>query len=67
MYHAASSCKMGRSSDPYAVVDSHARVYGVRNLRVVDISAFPFVTPGLPQATVYMLGEKIADDIKSGR
>lgn len=31
MYHASSSCKMGKRSDPYAVVDSHARVYGVKN------------------------------------
>ncbi|KAL1866892.1 hypothetical protein Daus18300_006595 [Diaporthe australafricana] len=66
MYHAASSCRMGKPSDPFAVVDNHARVYGVKNLRVVDASAFPFVPPGLPQATVYMLAEKIADNIKNG-
>ena len=55
---------MGKPSDPMAVVDAHARVIGVQNLRVVDISALPFVPPGHPQATVYMLAEKIADDIK---
>ncbi|KAL5082898.1 hypothetical protein Trisim1_002717 [Trichoderma cf. simile WF8] len=66
MYHASASCRMGKSSDPDAVVDTHARVYGVKNLRVVDASAFPFVLPGLPQASVYMLAEKIADDIKNG-
>ncbi|KAF7858485.1 hypothetical protein EAF04_009085 [Stromatinia cepivora] len=66
MYHASASCRMGKSSDPFAVVDSHARVYGVSKLRVVDASAFPLLPPGLPQATVYMLAEKIADDIKNG-
>ncbi|KAI0379427.1 putative choline dehydrogenase [Hypomontagnella monticulosa] len=66
MYHASSTCKMGRPDDESAVVDKHARVYGVRNLRVVDASAFPFLPPGLPQSTVYMLAEKIADDIKHG-
>ena len=35
-----------------AVVDSHARVFGVGKLRVVDASAFPFMPPGHPQATV---------------
>ena len=54
---------MGRVDDPMAVVDSKARVIGVNNLRVVDASAFPLLPPGHPQATVYMLAEKIADDI----
>ena len=66
MYHASSTCKMGKTSDPMAVVDSKARVIGVQNLRVVDASAFPFLPPGLPQGTVYMLAEKISDNIKSG-
>ncbi|MCJ1386379.1 hypothetical protein MMC17_009505 [Xylographa soralifera] len=66
-YHASSTCKMGRANDTFAVVDSHARVYGVKNVRVVDASAFPFLPPGpAPQSAVYMLGEKIADDIKNG-
>jgi choline dehydrogenase len=66
LYHASASCKMGRSNDMMAVVDPQARVYGVKGLRVVDASAFPFLPPGHPQATVYMLAEKIADDIKRG-
>lgn len=67
IYHASATNAMGRAGDPNAVVDSRARVFGVRGLRVVDASAFPFLPPSLPQSTVYMLAEKIADDIKSGR
>ncbi|CAI6341037.1 unnamed protein product [Periconia digitata] len=67
MFHAAASNKMGKSSDKNAVVDSSGRVYGVSGLRVVDASAFPFLPPGLPQATVYMLAEKVAEDMKGGR
>jgi choline dehydrogenase len=67
LYHASASCKMGRQNDTMAVVDSQARVYGVHNLRVVDASAFPFLPPGHPQATVYMLAEKIAEEIRLGR
>ena len=66
-YHASATCAMGKAGDVNAVVDSQARVFGVRGLRVVDASAFPFLPPGLPQSTVYMLAEKIADDIKRGR
>ncbi|EMC94411.1 hypothetical protein BAUCODRAFT_73291 [Baudoinia panamericana UAMH 10762] len=64
--HASVTNKMGLSNDRMAVVDSKARVFGVNSLRVVDISAFPFLPPGQPQATVYMMGEKIADDILHG-
>lgn len=59
IWHASSTCKMGRSNDTEAVVDPQARVYGVTGLRVVDSSAFPFQVPCHPQATVckfFMLG-----------
>lgn len=52
VYHASCTCKMGVKSDPMAVLDSHARVYGVQGLRVVDASSFPLLPPGHPQATV---------------
>jgi choline dehydrogenase len=58
---------MGRKGDLLAVVDPKARVYGLQGLRVVDASAFPFLTPGHPQSGIYLLAEKIAEDIKMGR
>ncbi|KAK2612673.1 hypothetical protein QQS21_001290 [Conoideocrella luteorostrata] len=63
VWHPSCTCKMGKESDPMAVVDSRARVRGVQGLRVVDASAFPILPPGHPMATVYGLAEKIADDI----
>jgi len=61
IWHASSTCKMGKPTDETAVVDSQARVFGVTGLRIVDASVFPFQLPGHPQATVYALAEKIAD------
>jgi choline dehydrogenase len=64
MWHASSTCAMGKKRDKNAVVDSKARVFGVKRLRVVDLSILPFSLPGQPQSTVYALAEKIADAIK---
>jgi choline dehydrogenase len=66
VWHAASTCAMGVSSNPMAVVDSTAKVFGVTGLRVVDASIFPILPPGHPQSACYVLAEKIADDILSG-
>jgi choline dehydrogenase len=52
VFHAGSTCAMGRSEDPRAVVDSRAKVFGVQKLRVVDASALPFMIPGHPMATI---------------
>ena len=52
IYHAACTCKMGKVDDNMAVLDSHARVFGVYGLRVVDASSFPILVPGHPQSTV---------------
>ncbi|KAL4784153.1 hypothetical protein BJX76DRAFT_233212 [Aspergillus varians] len=66
VFHAAGTCAMGKRSDPYAVVDTNAKVLGVDNLRVVDASIFPTLPPGHPQSSCYMVAEKIADAIKNG-
>ncbi|TEY47566.1 hypothetical protein BOTCAL_0304g00010 [Botryotinia calthae] len=66
VWHAACTCKMGIQSDPMAVVDSKARVFGTKGLRVVDASAFAILPPGHPQSTVYALAEKIAAGIRNG-
>ena len=63
LWHASATCKMGRPSDPLAVIDAKMRVYGIENLRVVDASSFPFLPPGHPQATIYAIAEKIASEI----
>ena len=67
VWHAAATCKMGRSGDEMAVLDTEGRVFGTRGLRVVDASAFPFLTPGHPQAVVYALAEKVVDGVLKGR
>ena len=66
VWHAASTCKMGKQSDPLAVIDNHFRVFGTNRLRIVDASAFPFLPPGHPQSTLYALAEKLASEIKAG-
>jgi hypothetical protein len=43
---------MGISPKAGAVVDSRARVFGTKRLRVVDASVLPFLPPGHPQATI---------------
>lgn len=52
VYHAACTCAMGKENDSNAVIDSKARVYGVKGLRVVDASSFPILPPGHPVATI---------------
>ncbi|KAL9012168.1 MAG: hypothetical protein Q9173_003049 [Seirophora scorigena] len=66
VWHAASTCKMGKPTDKMAVIDTSMKVYGIKNLRVVDASSFPFLPPGHPQATVYALAEKMASEILRG-
>jgi choline dehydrogenase len=62
-YHPCGTCRMGRASDPMAVVDPECRVIGVEGLRVADSSIFPQVTNGNLNAPSIMTGEKAADHI----
>ncbi|MCX7286307.1 MAG: choline dehydrogenase [Rhodobacterales bacterium] len=62
-YHPCGTARMGRASDPMAVVDPEARVIGVEGLRVADSSIFPQVTNGNLNAPSIMVGEKAADHI----
>jgi 5-(hydroxymethyl)furfural/furfural oxidase len=60
VWHASCSCRMGRSDDPMAVVDTQGRVKGVQGLRVVDASIFPVVPCANTNFPVLMAAEKIA-------
>ncbi|XP_044263943.1 glucose dehydrogenase [FAD, quinone]-like [Tribolium madens] len=64
MYHYAGTCKMGPKHDPFAVVDPKLRVYGIKNLRVIDTSIMPRVTRGNTNAPTIMIAEKGSDFIK---
>uniref|UniRef100_UPI003566D30C GMC oxidoreductase n=1 Tax=Sulfitobacter sp. TaxID=1903071 RepID=UPI003566D30C len=60
-YHPCGTCRMGRASDPDAVVDPQGRVIGVDGLRVADSSIFPRITNGNLNGPSIMVGEKISD------
>ncbi|KAJ4350509.1 uncharacterized protein N0V89_009130 [Didymosphaeria variabile] len=62
-FHPVGTCAM-MSKEIGGVVDSRLKVYGTKNLRVVDASVFPLETLGNIQATVYAVAEKAADLIK---
>jgi choline dehydrogenase-like flavoprotein len=65
IYHPVGTAKMGPYWDPKAVVDAHLRVYGVKNLRVIDGSIMPNQVSSNTNAPIIMIGEKGADMIKN--
>ena len=66
-HHICCTAKMGPRSDPMAVVDQYGRVYGAEGLRVVDASIMPECVRANINATVLVIGERIADLIKQGK
>ncbi|KAJ5506166.1 Glucose-methanol-choline oxidoreductase [Penicillium expansum] len=59
-FHPAGSCAM-LPKEIGGVVDSELKVYGTKNLRVVDASVFPLEPSGNIQATIYAVAERAAD------
>ncbi|MER5173806.1 choline dehydrogenase [Thioclava kandeliae] len=61
-FHPSCTCRMGR--DEMAVVDDTLRVHGLEGLRVIDASVMPNVISSNLNATVIMIAEKAADNIR---
>jgi choline dehydrogenase len=66
-HHICGTCKMGPASDPMAVVDQYGRVHGLENLRVADASIMPDCIRANTNATTIMIGERVADFLKTGQ
>lgn len=57
-YHPSGTCAMLPLAQG-GVLDSHLRVWGTENLRVVDASIFPMIPAAHLQAVVYAVAEKV--------
>ena len=64
-YHPSGTLKMGGAGDPLAVVDDHCRVRGIENLYVADASVMPTVPRANINLPTMMIGERVADFIRS--
>ena len=63
IFHPVGTAKMGRDTDPLAVVDERLRVFGLENIRVVDASVMPTITSGNTNSPTIMIAEKGAATI----
>ena len=65
IWHPVGTCKMGVANDPMTVVDQRLRVHGLKNLYVADASVFPDHTSRNPNLTCFVIGERLAEWLKS--
>ena len=65
IFHPVGTAKMGRNTDPLAVVDERLRVIGLDRLRVIDASVMPTITSGNTNSPTIMIAEKGAAMVRA--
>lgn len=65
LVHPVGTCKMGPADDPLAVVDQYGQVHGLAGLRIADASIMPDLPRGNTNLTAIMIGERVADFMRS--
>jgi choline dehydrogenase len=64
-FHPCGTARMGRADDPMAVVDERCGLRGVDDLLVVDASIMPNIPRANINLTTIMMGERVADWMRS--
>ncbi|MFC0132479.1 GMC family oxidoreductase [Massilia eurypsychrophila] len=62
-FHESGTCRMGK--DDRAVVDSKLRVNGIKRLRIADSSIMPRIVSVATMATCVLIGERMAEILKT--
>ncbi len=63
--HASGTVPIGPEGDRNAALDQKCKVRGTDNLYVADASIFPVIPSAVPNMTVMMVGERVADWLKT--
>ncbi|MGY1550518.1 GMC family oxidoreductase [Microbacterium sp. A588] len=64
-FHPVGTARMGATPGPDVVTDQNGRVYGVTGLRIADASLMPLLVSAPTNLTAIMIGERIADTMRS--
>jgi len=67
IFHPVGTCRMGRTDDPEAGVDSELRVRGIEALRVIDASVMPTITSGNTSSPTIMIAERGVELVRAAR
>jgi choline dehydrogenase len=65
LFHPVGTMRMGPAHDPMAVVDQYCCMRGIEGLRVVDASVMPNIVRANTNLTCIMIGERVADWMRS--
>ncbi|MBC7837388.1 MAG: GMC family oxidoreductase N-terminal domain-containing protein [Nitrospiraceae bacterium] len=66
-HHMSGTAKMGKATDPMAVVSSQFKVFGIEGLKVCDASVFPEIPSYNTSRPSYLVGEVLANMITSSK